>query len=101
MPHFLKYWMDSPGFQDSLKEQSGGAAIQNVASVGTLKQIKFACPPLPEQHRIVAILDEAFDGIATAKANAENARALGLLAKAISGGAVDATLGNGIYLNGV
>ena len=33
-----------------------------------------------EQHRIVAILDEAFDGIATAKANAEknlkNARAL-------------------------
>jgi len=37
-------------------------------------------PGLPEQHRIVAILDEAFDGIATAKANAEknlqNARAL-------------------------
>ena len=35
---------------------------------------------LPEQQRIVAILDEAFDGIATAKANAEknlqNARAL-------------------------
>jgi type I restriction enzyme, S subunit len=37
-------------------------------------------PPLPEQQRIVAILDEAFDGIATAKANAErnlqNARAI-------------------------
>lgn len=37
-------------------------------------------PPLPEQHRIVAILDEAFDGIAKARANAEqnlqNARAL-------------------------
>ncbi len=37
-------------------------------------------PPLPEQQRIVTILDEAFDGIATAKANAEknlqNARAL-------------------------
>ena len=37
-------------------------------------------PPLPEQHRIVAILDEAFTGIATAKANAEkniqNAREL-------------------------
>lgn len=80
MPHFLKYWMDSPGFQGSLKEQSGGAAIQNVASVGTLKQIKFACPPLPEQQRIVTLLDEAFDGIATAKAHAEknllNARAI-------------------------
>ena len=28
-------------------------------------------PPLPEQQRIVGIPDEAFDGIATAKANAE------------------------------
>lgn len=28
-------------------------------------------PPLPEQQRIVAILDEVFDGIAKAKANAE------------------------------
>ena len=37
-------------------------------------------PPLSEQQRIVGLLDEAFDGIATAKANAEknlqNARAL-------------------------
>ena len=30
-------------------------------------------PGLPEQHRIVALLDEAFAGIATAKANAESA----------------------------
>jgi type I restriction enzyme S subunit len=37
-------------------------------------------PPLPEQRRIVAILDEAFEGIATVEANADrnrqNARAL-------------------------
>ena len=37
-------------------------------------------PPLPEQHRIVAILDAAFDHIATARANCEanllNARAI-------------------------
>jgi len=42
--------------------------------------IPIALPPLPEQHHIVAILDEAFDAIATAKTNAEqnlqNARAL-------------------------
>src|SRR3989338_93760 len=77
---FLKYWMDSSDFQDSLKEQSGGAAIQNVASVGILKEIQITLPPLPEQQRIVGLLDEAFEGIATAKANAEknlqNARAL-------------------------
>lgn len=40
----------------------------------------FCLPPLAEQRRIVGILDEAFDGIATAKVNAEknlqNARAL-------------------------
>lgn len=33
--------------------------------------IKTAIPPLPEQQRIVAILDEAFAAIAKAKANAE------------------------------
>ena len=42
--------------------------------------LPIAVTPLPAQHRIVALLDEAFDGIATAKANAEknlqNARAL-------------------------
>jgi type I restriction enzyme S subunit len=45
-----------------------------------LLQIHIPLPPLPEQQRIVTILDEAFEGIATAKANAEknlkNARAL-------------------------
>ena len=47
---------------------------------GSLREIPIPLPPLPEQQRIVGILDEAFDGIATAKANAEqnlqNARAL-------------------------
>ena len=34
--------------------------------------IESSFPPVPEQKRISAILDEAFEGIATAKANAEN-----------------------------
>jgi type I restriction enzyme S subunit len=45
-----------------------------------LKVMPVSFPPLAEQRRIVGILDEAFEGIATAKANAEqnlqNARAL-------------------------
>jgi type I restriction enzyme, S subunit len=45
-----------------------------------LRERRLAVPSLPEQQRIVGILDRAFDGIATAKANAEknlqNARAL-------------------------
>jgi type I restriction enzyme S subunit len=42
--------------------------------------LPIAVGPLPEQQRIVTLLDEAFDGLATAKANAEknleNARAI-------------------------
>jgi type I restriction enzyme S subunit len=45
-----------------------------------LTPLKISYPPLPEQQRIVAKLDEAFEGIAIAKANAEqnlkNARAI-------------------------
>lgn len=45
-----------------------------------LKELKFAYPTRSEQQRIVGILDEAVDGIATAKANTEmnlqNAHAL-------------------------
>ncbi len=57
----------------------GGTAQPFVKVKGTLQQL-CRIPPLPEQQRIVGVLDEAFDGIATAKANAEtnlqNARAI-------------------------
>ncbi len=54
-------------------------AIENVTAFATVKHIsskqieaiEFPLPPLPEQQRIVAILDEAFAAIAKAKANAE------------------------------
>jgi restriction endonuclease S subunit len=54
---YLKLWMQSESFQDSLKEYSGGAAIQNVASVAILKNIEIPLPPLPEQKIIVRQLD--------------------------------------------
>ncbi len=56
-----------------------GAAIPHLDKEA-LYALPFSYPSLPEQRRIVAILDEAFDGIATAKTNAEknlqNAREL-------------------------
>lgn len=55
-------------------------AGQPFISKGDIQSFPVTYPSLSEQHRIVAILDAAFDGIATAKANAEqnlqNARAL-------------------------
>ena len=55
-------------------------AAQPKLNQKALNSIPIPTPPLPEQRRIVGILDEAFEGIATAKANAkrnlQNARAL-------------------------
>jgi type I restriction enzyme S subunit len=40
-------------------------------SMGSMNERDLHLPPLTEQQRIVALLDEAFAGLATAKANAE------------------------------
>lgn len=60
-------------------EQGTGTTMTHV-SMGSMNERQIPIPPLPEQQRIVGILDEAFAGIAVAKANAEknlqNARAL-------------------------
>ena len=59
--------------------QSHSTGIRNLDG-DAYKAIKIKFPPLPEQQRIVGVLDEAFAGLATAQANAEknlqNARAL-------------------------
>ena len=62
-----------------LRAGSVGAA-QTVISKEMIRSIPIPLPPLAEQRRIVAILDEAFAGLAKMRANAEanlkNARAL-------------------------
>ncbi|MFM8293590.1 MAG: restriction endonuclease subunit S [Microcystaceae cyanobacterium] len=77
---FLKYWMNSPNFQMQLNNLSQGVAIKNIASVKILKEIQILKPSVDEQKRIVAILDEAFEGIDQAIRNTEknlaNAREL-------------------------
>jgi type I restriction enzyme, S subunit len=65
--------------RDAIYRLGTGATFPNI-SAAALADLKVLMPPLPEQRRIVGILDEAFAGIATAKANTEknfeNARAL-------------------------
>ena len=76
---FLKWVMKSPAFVDEAVGKKTGVAIRRII-LRNLKSIRIPVPPLPEQNRIVAILDEAFAGIATAKAiaekNLQNARAI-------------------------
>ena len=76
---FLSRLIRSPKYQEQLESVSTGATMKNLSN-SALGDLVISVPPLPEQHRIVAILDEAFEAIATAKANAEknlqNARAV-------------------------
>ena len=74
---YLYWWLKS--IADVIVAEGTGATVQGV-KLPFVKSLPIPVPPLPEQQRIVGLLDEAFEGIATAKANAEknlqNARAL-------------------------
>ena len=65
---FLYYYLSS--ISDLLNDLGTGATFRELSG-GKLKEVTVPFPSLPEQQRIVAILDEAFAAIATAKANAE------------------------------
>ncbi|MCL2525305.1 MAG: restriction endonuclease subunit S [Betaproteobacteria bacterium] len=74
---YLFWWLKS--IADLIIAEGTGATVQGV-KLPFIKSLKIPLPHLPEQQRIVAILDEAFSGIATVRANTErnlqNARAL-------------------------
>ena len=77
VPEFLFYFFLSR--KDELIAQATGNAQPNISQI-KIRNTEVPVVPLSEQLRIVGILDQAFAGIATAKANAEknlqNARAL-------------------------
>jgi type I restriction enzyme S subunit len=74
---FLYYYLSS--IVDLLNSLGTGATFKELSGA-KLKEVAIPVPSTHEQQRIVGILDGAFDGIATAKANAEknlqNAHAL-------------------------
>ena len=75
--HKFLHWTYVSGVTEGMQSNSTG--IRNLDG-DAYKAIEISFPPLAEQQRIVGLLDEAFEGLATAKANAEknlhNARAL-------------------------
>lgn len=82
-----KFFQDFFGYmlifiEEAIKEAGEGCGGQTELARSVLAEKFTVCYPtsIDDQKRVVAILDEVFDGIATAKANAEknlqNARAL-------------------------
>lgn len=65
--HRYLYWVYAAGLTESMQSHSTGIRNLNLSSY---KDLTISYPAMKEQERIVAILDEAFEGIATAKANA-------------------------------
>lgn len=68
--YFLKYYLNSPRIKDLAKKSISSSGVPNL-NVNSVRDFLVPIPPLPEQQRIVAILDEAFTTIAKAKDNAE------------------------------
>jgi type I restriction enzyme S subunit len=78
-PEFLIRFFQTKIYWDAIECGVSGSA-QGGFNASKLADLSIPIPPLPEQKRIVAILDEAFAAITTAKENAEknlkNAREL-------------------------
>ena len=77
---WLYYFLSREAFRTEGAQRMAGAVGHKRVAKEFIEGYPIPVPPLPEQRRIVGILDEAFEGIATAKANAEknlqNARAV-------------------------
>ena len=78
LPQFFLYQYMTPAYQAFLDLKTIRGATVDRISIKDFPSFPIAIPPVAEQRRIVAILDEAFAGIATAKAsvdkNLQNAR---------------------------
>src|SRR5580704_7378827 len=78
--HWLYYYLSRETFRAEGATHMSGAVGHKRVSKDFIDSYPIPIPLVLEQQRIVGILDEAFEGIATAKANAEknlqNARAL-------------------------
>ena len=76
---YLLFWLLADETCDRINATCTGARMPR-AQMNDVLGFEIPVPPLAEQQRIVGLLDEAFEGLATAKANAEknlqNARAL-------------------------
>lgn len=67
---FLYYALISDSYKSFISKLSSGVNINNLR-FDSLSEFELSLPPLPEQQRIVKILDEVFEKITKAKENTE------------------------------
>jgi len=67
---YLYYFLGSSATYKQFDNLAAGSTVRNL-NIALVEKVQVILPPLPEQKRIVAILDEAFAGIAKATANTE------------------------------
>jgi type I restriction enzyme S subunit len=67
---YLYYFLGSNTTYKQFDKLAAGSTVRNL-NIDLVRGVKVILPPLPEQKRIVAILDEAFEGIDRAIANTE------------------------------
>jgi type I restriction enzyme, S subunit len=67
---YLYHFLGSDSAYRQFDALAAGSTVRNL-NIDLAKRVEVPIPPLPEQKRIVAILDEAFEGISAAVANAE------------------------------
>ena len=72
---YVSYFLNSPNYWKSISENKLGIAVPNVNAT-KLSNIKFPLPPLPEQHRIVAKIEELFTRLDAGVAALTNAKTL-------------------------
>lgn len=70
---YINWWLKSADMRSQLDK--GNGATVDTLTIQKLKSLRILLPSPSEQKRIVEILDEAFDGIAKATANAQRNRA--------------------------
>ena len=70
LPLFMFYQSQAPNFLSQLENLASGTTVP-IVNKSKFNSIQVAIPPIPEQQRIVAILDQAFADIEKARANAE------------------------------
>ena len=70
LPDYLLHFVNSPVAKKQFNKRLKGVGVPNL-HLKEIREVSISFPPLAEQKRIVAVLDEAFEGIAVALANAE------------------------------